>query len=173
MSTQPNEPTEPRKFSRREMLLGLFSLTAVAALPGCGGQKKEALRAFVHANFKEMSAEELKELLAIWEKRYSATYDQPVAVKATAPRDGVLFAYALDVSRCIGCRRCVYGCVAENNQSRRPQIHWITVLEMEKEKGVDLHHATPDYAPAAVPRPGKFYFPVACQQCQNNEYPAI
>ena len=41
---------------------------------------------------------------------------------------GVLFAYALDISRCIGCRRCVYACVEENNQSRDPQVHWIRVL---------------------------------------------
>ena len=167
MSTQPNEQPSPRKFSRREMLLGLFSLAAVAALPGCSGQQKEALRAFVHANFKEMSPAELADILAVWEKRYSATYGKPVSVKATSPREGALFGYALDISRCIGCRRCVYGCVEENNQSRRPQIHWITVLEMEKEKGVDLHHSTPNYDPATVPRPDKFYFPVACQQCER------
>ena len=77
------------------------------------------------------------------------------------------FAYALDISRCIGCRRCVYACVAENNQSRDPQIHWIRVLSMEKEKGVDFAHADPYYDPPEVPEEGHFYMPVSCQQCEN------
>jgi formate hydrogenlyase subunit 6/NADH:ubiquinone oxidoreductase subunit I len=33
------------------------------------------------------------------------------------PMDGVEFVYALNLSRCIGCRKCVHACVAENNQS--------------------------------------------------------
>jgi Fe-S-cluster-containing dehydrogenase component len=57
---------------------------------------------------------------------------------------------------------------ASNNQSRlHPQIHWIRVLEMDKEHGVDLTHAEHYYDPATVPQPGKFYFPVQCQQCRN------
>jgi Fe-S-cluster-containing dehydrogenase component len=80
---------------------------------------------------------------------------------------GVEFAYALDLSRCIGCRRCVYACVAENNQSREPEVQWIRVLQMEKEKGVDLAHADPYYNPETVPAEGHFYMPVQCQQCRD------
>jgi molybdopterin-containing oxidoreductase family iron-sulfur binding subunit len=79
----------------------------------------------------------------------------------------VEFAYALDISRCIGCRRCVYGCVEENNQSRDPQVHWIRVLAMDKEKGIDFTHADPYYEPKEVPQDGHFYVPVQCQQCRN------
>jgi molybdopterin-containing oxidoreductase family iron-sulfur binding subunit len=69
----------------------------------------------------------------------------------------------------------VYGCVEENNQSRPdaddpthgPQIHWIRVLEMDKDRGIDLHAANPYYDAESVPRPGHFYLPVACQQCEN------
>ena len=167
MTTPRDKSTEPRELSRREVLLGLFSLAAAAALPGCSEQQKEDLQAFVRSHFKTMSPEDLQDLLAHWEKRYSATYGKPVSVNATSPRAGVLFGYALDISRCIGCRRCVYGCVEENNQSRHPQIHWITVLEMEKKRGVDLHHSTPYYDPPTVPRPDRFYFPTACQQCER------
>ncbi|MEX2662764.1 MAG: 4Fe-4S dicluster domain-containing protein, partial [Vicinamibacterales bacterium] len=83
------------------------------------------------------------------------------------PMPGVVFGYALDISRCIGCRRCVYACVEENNQSRDPQVHWIRVLQMDKEHGVDFRHADPYYDPETVPQEGHFYLPVQCQQCRN------
>jgi molybdopterin-containing oxidoreductase family iron-sulfur binding subunit len=101
------------------------------------------------------------------ERRYAATYGTSVTVADTRAIPEVEFGYALDISRCIGCRRCVYACVEENNQSRDPQIHWIRVHAMEKEKGVDFSHADPYYDPAQVPEEGRFYVPVACQQCKN------
>ena len=72
------------------------------------------------------------------ERSYSATYGKEVTVSDAGPEPGVLFGYALDISRCIGCRRCVYACVEENNQSRDPQVHWIRVLQMDKAHGVDF-----------------------------------
>jgi molybdopterin-containing oxidoreductase family iron-sulfur binding subunit len=81
---------------------------------------------------------------------------------------GVLFGYGLDLSRCIGCRRCVYGCVGENNQSRDPQVHWITVLRFKNgEKWVDMEESEKYYNPSQVPEPDHFYMPVQCQQCEN------
>jgi Fe-S-cluster-containing dehydrogenase component len=91
-----------------------------------------------------------------------------VSVSDAGPMPGVQFAYALDISRCVGCRRCVYACVQENNLSRDPQIQWIRVLAMEKEKGVDFSHADPYYQPAEVPEESHFYVPVSCQQCRNS-----
>jgi len=90
-----------------------------------------------------------------------------VNVSALPAQAGVVFGYALDLSRCIGCRRCVYACVKENNQSRDPQIQWIRVLEMQKSKGIDFKEANPYYDPERVPDPDHFYVPVACQQCRN------
>ena len=101
------------------------------------------------------------------EKNYEKEYGAKVNVSATPPMPGVLFGYALDLSRCIGCRRCVYGCMEENNQSKDPQIPWITVLEMDKEGGVDLENANAFYDHEQVPAPDKFYMPVACQHCEN------
>ena len=83
------------------------------------------------------------------------------------PRRGVEFAYALDISRCVGCRRCVYACVEENNQSRDPQVHWIRVLEMNKDKGIDFALRRRLLRRRRTSRAtGHFYLPVACQQCQ-------
>ena len=166
MSAPDPRQKDPRGYSRRDALKGLFAVAATAAISGCVPDK-DALRAFLQKNFRDMSPDEIHDMLARLEKNYSRKYGKQISVGATAPLPGVLFAYALDISRCIGCRRCVYGCVEENNQSRDPQVHWITVLEMDKERGVDLQHATPDYNPEQVPQPGKFYFPVQCQQCED------
>lgn len=154
-------------YTRRDaVVLGFFALAAAAMSTGCKTDKL-ALDEFVQKHFKDLSTEELKDRLAQMEKRYSEQYGKKVTVSATPPLPGVLFGYALDLSRCIGCRRCVYGCVEENNQSRDPQTHWITVLEMDKETGVDLQHANAFYNHETVPEPGKFYMPVACQHCEN------
>lgn len=118
-------------------------------------------------HFLEMTKEDLREVLARLEREHSRTYGKKVSVKATPAQEGVSFGYALDVSRCIGCRKCVYGCVEENNQSRDPQIHWIRVLEMTKDKGINTHYSNAYYNPKTVPEPGKFYFPVQCHQCKN------
>ncbi len=115
----------------------------------------------------EMPKERLRSALRDLEQKYAATYGTNVAVSDAPPLPGVEFAYALDLSRCIGCRRCVYACAEENNLSRDPQVHWIRVLSMDKEKGVDFEHADPYYEPEEVPQEGHFYVPVACQHCRN------
>ena len=95
---------------------------------------------------------------------------------ATGPMDGVVYGYGLDISRCIGCRRCVYACVEENNQSRDPQIHWIRVLEFEREaaiRGIDLEDGEPYYDHETVPAEGKFYLPVACMHCEDSPCTAV
>jgi len=162
----PEPPAEG--YTRREALvMSLFALAATATTAGCSAADKLAYEEFVQKHFKDLTPEELKDRLAGMEKRYTEQYGKSVKVSATPPMPGVLYGYALDLSRCIGCRRCVYGCVEENNQSRDPQTHWITVLEMDKETGVNLQHADAYYDHETVPAPGKFYMPVACQHCDN------
>ncbi len=169
-STAPLPVPQPQTegYSRREALvMGLFALAAAATTAGCSAADKQALDDFVAKHFRDLTPDELKDRLAQLEKKYSEQYGKSVKVSATPPIPGVLFGYALDLSRCIGCRRCVYGCVDENNQSRDPQTHWITVLEMDKEGGVNLQNADAFYDHETVPAPGKFYMPVACQHCEN------
>jgi len=87
-------------------------------------------------------------------------------VRDLKPMDGVEFVYALNLTRCIGCRKCVHACVAENNQSRTPEIQYIRVLKMPH-GSLDVDQAQHEYAPESVPEPGFFYMPVQCQQCKN------
>jgi Fe-S-cluster-containing dehydrogenase component len=115
----------------------------------------------------DVPRDRLHTLIQDMEREYAQKYGTKVTVADTPPMPGVQFAYALDISRCIGCRRCVYACVAENNQSRDPQVHWIRVLQMDKERGVDFGEANPYYQPEKVPQEGHFYVPVGCQQCRN------
>jgi len=152
--------------SRRTALKGIATGVGMLALPPSNASAS-IWEAFFQQNFRELSKEELLAVLKRLEKEYSKEFGKDVKVKATPHIEGVLFGYGLDLSRCIGCRRCVYGCVAENNQSRDPQIHWIRVLQMEKEKGVDLAHSEQYYNPELVPEEGHFYMPVQCQQCEN------
>ncbi len=148
--------------ARRHFLRSAAGVAAAAALPACRVEE------LLGRNYRELSKEDLARNIQRLEAKYSARYGKHLRVGNEPPLPGTNFGYGLDLSRCIGCRRCVYACVKENNQSRRrPQIQWIKVLELEKEHGVDLTHADPYYEADLVPRPGHFYMPVQCQQCRH------
>jgi molybdopterin-containing oxidoreductase family iron-sulfur binding subunit len=149
--------------SRREFLCAVAGCAAAVA----GACSDIGHTPWFRKRFRELSKDELASIVDDLEREFSEAFGKAVRIGTEGPRPGVEFGYALDLSRCVGCRRCVYACVEENNQSRDPQIHWIRVLEMDKEKGVDFAHADPYYEAETVPRPGHFYLPVACQQCRN------
>ena len=158
------------KQSRR----GFLKKAAGAATLAAAGCRQAAVDAFVRHRLKEMSRTELRNFLANLEKKYTREFGRKVDVHATPPKEGVLFGYGLDLSRCNGNRACVYACIKENNQSRPDPdgkhsnpIQWIRVLEMEQEEGINFEHANPYFNPKTVPEEGKFYIPIQCQQCRN------
>jgi molybdopterin-containing oxidoreductase family iron-sulfur binding subunit len=161
---------EVRGASRREFLkTTLAGVGAAAGVPGAA----QALdfETFFQRHFRELSDEDLAGLVERLSQKYTRQYGRDVDVTATGPVDGVVYGYALDISRCIGCRKCVYACVEENNQSRDPEIHWIRVLEFEREKvvrGIDLEDGDPYYEHDEVPAPGKVYVPISCQHCEDS-----
>jgi molybdopterin-containing oxidoreductase family iron-sulfur binding subunit len=150
--------------SRRGFIQTAAAVVGAAVLASCRG---ETVEQFLQRQYHQLSPAEVEAVIARLEKQYREKYGREVRVGDAAPLDGVEFGYALDLSRCIGCRRCVYACVKENNQSRDPQIHWIRVLEMEKAGGVNVHHADQYYDHELVPAEGHFYMPVQCHQCKN------
>jgi Fe-S-cluster-containing dehydrogenase component len=147
---------KPESISRRSFTSMAAAAAAGWVLTACGPRR-----------LHDVPPDRLRELVGEMEREYTARYDKAVSVSDAGPMPGVLFGYALDLSRCIGCRRCVYACAEENNQSRDPQVHWIRVLQMDNAHGVDFRHADPYYDPEEVPQEGHFYVPVSCQQCSN------
>ena len=141
--TQPpaGDPETPACGSRREFL-GTAVATVAMALTGCGQVSKEE---FLQHNFRELSKDELKTIIARLEHEYEEKYHKAVKVGNEPPLPGVIFGYALDLSRCIGFR----------------------VLQMDKEEGVDIQHAEQYYNPEEVPQESHFYMPVQCQQCKR------
>jgi molybdopterin-containing oxidoreductase family iron-sulfur binding subunit len=150
--------------TRRKFLKTVGAAAAGGYLAACDPRTREA---FFQRHFKELDGDALARVLRRLEEEASERFGKPVRVGAEPALPGVVFGMALDLARCIGCRRCVHACVKENNQSRDPAIHWITVLEMDRERGVDVMKSDAYYDPPHVPREGKFYLPVACQQCQE------
>ena len=150
--------------SRREFLRLSATGLGASVLSGCSnGLLGDDL---FRTKFQEMSPKEVKEVLKRLEEKYSGRYGTQFSVTATPAKENVLFGYGLDLSRCIGCRRCVHACVKENNPSRETQIQWIRDLRMKK--GVlDLEKAEHYYSPEQVPEEGYYYIPVQCQQCEN------
>ncbi len=157
------QATDPGSLSRRDFLTAV-GLAAAGVLAGCSPEAREH---FFRKHFLELSHDEVEQRIARLTAEYEKQYGKKVSISAQPALPGVVFGYALDLSRCIGCRRCVYACVKENNQSRDPQIQWIRVLEMEKDKGIDFEEANPYYNHDEVPDPDHFYLPVACQQCRH------
>lgn len=74
------------------------------------------------------------------------------------------WAMVIDTKACVGCRKCAFACVKENNIGRTSGFTYIQLLEMEPGK-LDLETAVLDYEEAG--RPDKWYLPVQCMQCAN------
>ena len=162
---KPEKKEQKKGLNRRNFIKNSLTIAGAVALTAC--ISKGELDQFLHKHFRTLSKKEKDELITRLKKEYAETYGKEFSVSAAGPIPGTFFGYGLDISRCIGCRRCVYACAEENNLSRVPQVHWIQVLEMEKEKGIDFIHANLYYEHDKVPYEGHFYLPVSCQQCKN------
>ena len=175
MSDQPSSGElnpDPEGMTRRSFLrtsavfgTGLAALAAGLS-PLLDVENFPSLQEFMQKYYKEMTPEEMKKVLDRIENEVERQYGIRPHVRDLKPMDGVEFVYCLNLSRCIGCRKCVHACVAENNQSRNPEIQYIRVLQMEN-GSLDMEKAVHNYDPEKVPVKGHFYMPVQCQQCKN------
>ncbi|MDP2360775.1 MAG: 4Fe-4S dicluster domain-containing protein [bacterium] len=181
-SLQGGQPVKPSKknmmrgradsVDRRGFLKAMASTVAALSLPVLSKDAGAfSWDEFFQKHFYELSREELEKRIKRLEKEYNEKFHRTdFSVSTDGPLKDVRFAYALSLSKCIGCRKCVHACVAENNQhrgseSRRDVVEYIRVLEMEK-GSLDLEKAVHDYS-HPVPAEGKYYMPVQCHHCNN------
>ncbi|MEZ4401154.1 MAG: 4Fe-4S dicluster domain-containing protein [Kofleriaceae bacterium] len=116
-------------------------------------------------HYKELTPDEIAQVLRRVEEQTKEVHGVDVRVTDLRPQDGVSFGYALNLSLCIGCRKCAEACHHENNHDRRTNNSYIRVLEMTQ-GSFDMANGRVDYD-HAVPAPGKYYMPVQCQQCDD------
>jgi Fe-S-cluster-containing dehydrogenase component len=156
-----------RKFLRQGLTV-LAGASAVAAalspLRNLDPDDIPTLEEFLQAHYKEMTPEDKERVFSRIRDEVAQRYHTTADLSDPPPMDGVEFVYGLNLSRCIGCRKCVHACVEENNQSRSPEIQYIRVLEMEK-GSIDVETSDHHYDPKLVPNPDKYYMPVQCHQC--------
>jgi len=138
---------------------------ARAAAPLTQWSKDLSLDEFLQRHYRELSPDDMKSVLRRMEQETKEEHGVDVTIRDPRPTPGVKFGYALNLSVCIGCRRCAEACHQENNHDRASNNSYIRVLEMtqgsmDMEKG----NATYDHP---VPAPGHYYMPVQCQQCDN------
>ncbi len=120
---------------------------------------------FLQKHYRELNAEQLATGMKRIEDDTKENYGADVTVEDVRPQKGVKFGYALNLSVCVGCRRCAEACHIENNHDRVSHNSYIRVLEMDK-GSIDLEKGTADYD-HPVPADDKFYMPIQCQQCEN------
>lgn len=166
---------EPRNsLNRRDFITGM-AVTLAAAGAGAAAlspllKAKEipTLDEFLQTHYQRLTEDQKKAIFARIQNQIKSRYGVEATIRDPEPLDGVVFGYALNIGRCIGCRKCVYGCMKENNLSRNPQVQYIRVLKMKKEgKGIDLESSIHDYPLEEAGDPNYYYMPVQCQQCEN------
>lgn len=120
---------------------------------------------FFQKHYRELSPEEMSTVLTRLEAETLERYGAEVSIRDVRPQEGVQYGYALNLSICTGCRRCADACHVENNHDRATNQSYIRVLEL-RQGSIDFEHGDATYE-HAVPRPGHYYMPIQCQQCDN------
>ncbi len=145
---------------RRTFLQGAAAVLGMLAVSSCSWEE------FSQQHFTRMTKAELDRTTERLRAEYREKWGKEFTIGTEGPIDHTMFGYGLDIQRCIGCRRCVYACVNENNQSRDPQIQYIRVLRFPNGT-MNLEQSELYYAPEEVPQEGYYYMPVQCQHCVN------
>jgi Fe-S-cluster-containing dehydrogenase component len=169
----PSSPNPPgsdvsrRDFLRTSAVLASGMAALAASLSPLRNLKDyTSVERFVQQHYKELTPEQMQKVLDRIAREVEQQYQVRPKVRDYKPMNGVEYVYCLNLTRCIGCRKCVHACVAENNQSRNPEIQYIRVLKMPH-GSLDMEKGDHNYSPASVPEKGFFYMPVQCQQCKN------
>lgn len=126
---------------------------------------EQSLDEFLQRHYRELSKDDMAQVLRRLEEETARDYGAKVEIHDARPQPGVKFGYALNLSICIGCRKCAQACHKENNHDRPSGNSYIRVFEMQSGSN-DLEHGNVNYT-HAVPQKDKYYMPVQCQQCDR------
>ncbi len=151
------------KIERRTFLKGLATGLGLALFSPEKTANALSFDEFWQKHYKELTPEDKKRIFERIEKQTLERHHTEVKISDHRPMDGVEFVYCLNLSKCNGNRKCVEACQKENNTDR--SFSYIKVLEMEN-GGFNLEKGTTHYL-GPVPKEGKFYLPVQCNQCDN------
>src|SRR5262249_45696248 len=120
-NTNPKPEIGPKpgcgQVSRRSFLrssaLALSGVAAVAAAlePLRDINDPLTLQRFFQKHYKQMTPQDMEKVLARISAEVEKQYKIRPHVKDYKPLDGVEFVYCLNLTRCIGCRKCVHACV--------------------------------------------------------------
>ena len=103
-----SEPDKKPDLARRKFIKGLGSLTASAgavsvASPAWGGRTlSDTFADFFQAHYQQMTSEEITQTLERIELKAKRRYNVDINCKNTPPQDGVVFGYAINISKCRG-----------------------------------------------------------------------
>ena len=103
-----------RSFLRNSAVLASGMAALAASLAPLRELKNfTSVEQFVQKYYKELTPDEMKQVLKRIEDEVEKEYAIRPHVRDLRPMDGVEYVYCLNLTRCIGCRKCVHACVAE------------------------------------------------------------
>ncbi|MCW5554386.1 MAG: 4Fe-4S dicluster domain-containing protein [Verrucomicrobiae bacterium] len=184
MTPEPQNEVSPRTIEQvyRPMTRRTFLKGAAASMVGVAGLMAAlkpllelergaiSLDELLQKHYRQLTPEDLRRIMDNLAAKAGKEYGVQPTLRDLQPLDGVEFGYALNLTRCIGCRKCAHACLAENNQSRANpddiEMSYIRVLELDK-GAINLETSNVYYNPETVPQPDKYYMPVQCHQCRQ------
>lgn len=163
-----------KKTSRRTALgIAGSGVGAALAFTACRGafdeETKEKMglswEEFFKKNYRLMSSQEKSETVQRIEKLAKVKRKETINVSDAPAKEGVLFGYAFNISKCQGYMDCVEACVKENNQDRDSNMQYINIFEMDK-GNLNIESGNSKYS-HEVPVNGKFYIGTQCFHCEK------
>ncbi len=118
--------------SRRGLLKGAGATLGAAAFARALAPITEwtddlSMEGFLQKHYKELSRDDMHGVLRRLEQKTLEDYGAVVTIEDVRPIPDVQFGYALNLSACIGCRRCAEACHVENNHDRATNNSYIRV----------------------------------------------
>ena len=117
------EPSSRRGFLKAcGATLGLVAW-ATALKPLTEWAQDISVDEFLQKHYRELNPTEKQAIFARLEEDCRQEHGVDVTISDPQPIPGVQFAYALNLSICIGCRKCAEACHIENNHDRLDLPH--------------------------------------------------